>query len=104
MSPRGFTLGTSSNPFLQAVYFVVGGIVLIGALLMGAIVLAFVFALALIVGIVVWIRVWWLRRKILKGAAGGGRAGQRAGSGEIIEVEYTVIDERPREPGRDRRD
>lgn len=102
MNGRNFTVGVPSNPLLQIVYFIVGGIILIGALLMGAVILSLVFGLALIAGIVVWIRVWWLRRKILKaGGEGAAAAGQEPGSsGRVIEVEYTVVDERSDE-GRD---
>jgi small-conductance mechanosensitive channel len=101
-----------SNPLLQVVYFLVGGVVLIGALVMGAVVLSLVFGLALIAGVVIWIRIWWIRRKILKAAARtgadrGAEGATGASAGRVIEVEYTVVDERPNprdRAGRDRRD
>lgn len=83
----------STNPLMQAVYLLVGGVLLIGALLMGAILLAFVLGFALVFGAAFWVRLWWLRRKILKQAA---RTGVRpeASSGDIVGVEYTVVEDR----------
>lgn len=95
MNGRYFAVGTSTNPVMQALYLLVGGVLLIGALIMGAVILAVVVGLALIFGIVVWLRIWWLRRKLGKAARRQGKSGT---SGEVIEVEYTVVDERkPRE-------
>ena len=100
MNGRRFNLQTT-NPFMQIGYLLVGGVLLIGALFMGALLLAFVLGFALVFGVVFWVRLWWLRRKMLKQAAhAGGRP--EAGSGDIIEVEYRVVDERdPDRPSRD---
>lgn len=88
MAPRGYTPYTPTNPLLQVVYFIVGGIILIGAVLMGAVILAIALGVAIILGLVVFVRVWWLRRKL-------GRGGTAAETdSEVYEVEYTVIDER----------
>jgi len=105
MSGRIFIAGPSTNPLMQVVYLLLGGLVLIGALLMGAVILAFVLGFALIFGIVIWVRVWWLRRKMMR--AGGAQASPgnqstHSESGRVIEVEYTVVDER--NPGDDRRE
>jgi len=89
----GFTPGTPQNPFVQVLYFLVGGLLLIGAVLMGAVILAFVFGFVLIFGIVFWIRLWWLRRKFERSGDDGGQ-GQGPRSGKTIEVEYTVVEER----------
>lgn len=95
MPPRIYTIGTPQNPFLQVVYFILGGLLLIGAVLMGAVILSFVMALALILGLVVFVRVWWLKRKL-------GRSRKRSGrSGDVLEVEYTVVDERDERNDRD---
>jgi hypothetical protein len=96
MNGRIFMLNGPTNPLLQLVYLVVGGIVLIGAVLMGAVILAFVFGFALIVGLFVWARLWWLRRTMARRAGSassvpGGPAGE---TGDFIEVEYTVVEER----------
>jgi hypothetical protein len=95
MNGRRFTVGLPANPLLQAAYFIVGGIVLVVAIFMGAIVLLVVFGLALIAGIAIWMRLWWLQRKMLKARAGhpGAEARRRGETGQVIEVEYTVVDE-----------
>jgi len=86
MPPRSYTFKTPTNPFLQVLYFVVGGVVLIGAVLMGAVILAIALGLAVVLGLIVYVRVWWLRRKFE-------RAGRTGREGEVLEVEYTVVDE-----------
>ncbi len=101
MPPRSYTFNTPTNPFLQVLYFVIGGIVLIGAVLMGAVILAIALGIALILGLVVYARVWWLGRKLRK-AAQDRRSGRgRQAGDEVLEVEYTVVEERDE---RDRRD
>jgi membrane protein implicated in regulation of membrane protease activity len=93
----------STNPFVQALSFLLLGIALIGAVLMGAIVIAFLVGLFAILGVVVWIRLWWLRRRMLR-ARGGSRARRDQGSqrsGRIIEVEYEVVDRRRDEKRRE---
>jgi len=88
-----FNAGASSNPLVQVVSFVFAGLALIGAVLIGSVILAFVLGFVVIFGIVFWLRIWWLRRKIL----GAQRdAFERHGSedGTVIEVEYSVVDER----------
>jgi hypothetical protein len=96
----GFTSGTSQNPFMQVLYFLFGGLLLIGAVLMGAVILSFVFGLVLIVGIVFWIRLWWLGRK-LRRAGEGGRPGPGVQTGKTIEVEYTIVEERESRDSKD---
>lgn len=93
----------STNPFVQALSFLLVGMALIGAVLMGAIVIAFLIGLFAILGVVVWIRLWWLRRRMLRarGAARGKRNGGPQGGGRIIEVEYEVVDRKKREGQRD---
>lgn len=94
MPPRMYTFNAPTNPVLQVLYFLVGGVLLIGAVVMGAVILAFVFGFAVVLGIVIYIRVWWLKRKFEKsGRRPGGPAGD-ASSSRIFEVEYTVVDER----------
>jgi hypothetical protein len=94
MSPRGYTFNAPTNPLLQVVYFVVGGVVLIGAVLMGAVILAIALGIAIILGLVVYARVWWLSRKIARSGSGPGAGSGSGRDADLIEVEYTVIDER----------
>jgi hypothetical protein len=98
MPPPLYTVRPPTNPILQALYFLVGVILLIGAIFMSAVILAVLLGLAVILGIVIYVRVWWLKRKL---ARAGGRSGGGPGGGHsqqsdsnAIEVEYTVIDER----------
>ena len=92
MPTRIYTVRPPSNPILQVLYFLIGGILLIGAVIMGAVILAFVLGIAVIVGIVVYARVWWLNRKYGRGKTTPTSA--TASDGEILEVEYTVVEER----------
>lgn len=101
MPPRIYSIRPSTNPILQVLYFVLGGILLIGAVLIGAVILAVALGLALIAGLVIYARVWWIRRKLARsGSPTGGRPSQRSGR-ETLEVEYTVVKERDE---RDRRE
>jgi hypothetical protein len=84
MPPRSYQIKPPTNPILQVLYFVAGGVILIGAIVMGAVLLAVALGIAIVVGLVIFARVWWLKRKF--------RAAAR--QSEAIEVEYTVIDER----------
>lgn len=86
MRPRIYTFGAPTNTFLQVVYFILGGLLLIGAVLMGAVILAVALGLAIILALVVYARVWWLRRKLR-------RSGRQA-EDNVLEVEYTVVEER----------
>lgn len=63
------------------------GIGLIVAVLMGAVILAFVVGFVIIAGIVLWIRVMWMTRKMRR------RDPRSPSDGRVIEVEYTVVDE-----------
>jgi hypothetical protein len=96
MPPRPHTISPPTNPFLQVLYIVVGGLLLIGAILMGAVILAVALGLAVILGIAVYLRVWWLNRKLKRSARGGREA-------QVLEVEYTVVDERDERDERDDR-
>lgn len=94
MPQRIYTFGTSANPFLQVLYFIIGTVLLIGALLVGAVILSIAIGVAAIVGLIVFIRVWWLNRKIERGGQ------RRREPGDTIEVEYTVLRERDDEDRR----
>lgn len=93
MPQRLNTIRPPTNPILQALYFLVGVVVLVGALFMSAVILAVVLGLAVILGIVIYIRVWWLKRKLARSGAGPGAGPSQPTDSDAIEVEYTVIDE-----------
>ena len=83
-------LTTSGNPLVQVVGLFAGALVAVGAILLGTVLLALVLGLAVIAGLVLFVRVRWLRFRRGRAAAGGARRPD----GEIVEVEYTVVEER----------
>lgn len=92
MSGRLYGLRAGGNPLLQIATLLLLGVALIGAVVMGAVLLALFVGLAVIGAIVFSIRLWWLRRR------GGPASGQQQrGHGELIEAEYRVIVERDAE-------
>jgi hypothetical protein len=93
MAPRIYTIVPPSNPILQVLYFLVGGILLIGAVIAGAFILTFALGIALVVGLVLYVRIWWLRRKMMRAARASGSRESRTDS-SVLEVEYTVVSER----------
>ncbi len=98
MNGPNFNLQASKNPVVQVVSFLVMGLAVIGAVLMGAVILALALGFVVIFGIVFWLRLWWLSRKLRRGAQAPAD-GQRGDTGRrVIEVEYTVVEEH--DPGR----
>ena len=99
MPPRGYNFRMPSNPLLQAVYVLLGGIVLIGALFMGAVLLAVALGLGLIVGVAALLRSWWLgrgRRRPLSGSP----SQRDPATGRLLDAEYSVVAERDERDGR----
>ena len=91
-------LTVSRNPLFQLAGLVVGAVVAVGAILLGAVVLAFILGFAVIAGLFFYVRLWWMRRQLgqrRSGPRGRGQGGARGEPpGEIVEVEYTVVEER----------
>ena len=79
----------SRNPLVQIAAVVVTAFIAIGAVFLGAIVLSFFVGFAILAWTILAIRVWWLRRSVRR--EDSGRGGDR---GEIVGVEYTVVEER----------
>ena len=94
MPPRIYTFKPPTNPLLQILYFLVGGVLLIGAIFMSAIVLAFAFGFAIVLGLIIYVRVWWLKRKFARSGRKPSAESSQSQESEVIEVEYTVVDER----------
>lgn len=102
MPPQSYTFKPPTNPILQVLYFLVGGVLLIGAFFMGAIILAVVLGLAVILGIIIYVRVWWLQRKMARSSRKSGGEPSQSSESTVIEVEYTVVDERDAPDDRDK--
>lgn len=88
MQYRPDRAGLPENPILQVLVLVMGAVVAVGAIFVGAILLSLFLGLAVIAGLVLYIRLWWLRRGLRSGKS-------RSRSDRFVEVEYTVVDERP---------
>ena len=89
----------AGNPLARIGAAVLGTLALIGALFLGAFVLAIAVGVAVIGAIVVAVRVWWLRRRLR--ATARNRADEQAGesrraprSGRVIDVEYYEVQRR----------
>jgi uncharacterized protein (DUF2062 family) len=95
MNRRLYEIGMSQNPIVQVISLIAVGFALIVAVLMGAVILAAVFGLAMLAAIVIAVRVWWLRRKL--------RHAQPSG-GALIDAEYKVVGERELGDRRERGD
>ena len=91
----------SRNPLVQIAAVVVAAFIVIGAVFLGAIVLSFFVGIAILAWVILSIRVWWLRRSVRRGDSGRG-PGRGPDRGEIVEVEYTVVKERPVDDSRNR--
>ncbi len=87
-------LTVSRNPLLQLAGLVVGAVVAVGAVLLGAVVLAFILGFAVIAGLILYVRLWWMRRQLRQRRPGPRGRGGGDPPGEIVEVEYTVVEER----------
>ena len=77
------------NPIVRTFAMIVALLAAVGAIFLGAVVVFFLVGFGLLAWIIISARLWWLRRKMTR------RAGSREpSSGEIVEVEYTVVEER----------
>jgi len=90
MQQRIYRIRPPSNPILQVFALIGAALLAAGAIFIGAIFLSLFLGLAVIAGLVLYIRLWWLRRRAGQTAATG-----RQRPGEYVEVEYTVVRERP---------
>lgn len=97
MSQSANKLQFSRNPLAQVAAIIVATLVTVGAVLLGAVILSFFVGFAILVWLVLTIRFWWLRRRMRWSETSHGT--QR---GEIVGVEYTVVEERSVEDDRHR--
>jgi hypothetical protein len=87
--------GNASNPLAQLLSVLVFAVVLVGAVIMGAFVLAVLIGLGALAVVVFAVRGWWLRRSGPRGggSSGGGGPGRPAKGIRYIEGEYEVVDD-----------
>ena len=69
------------NILLQGLGLVLGLLALMGAVIVGGFLLAGLIGVGLIAWLVIYIRIWWMTRKL----------GTPGGQKDIVEAEYTVI-------------
>ncbi|MEE4218369.1 MAG: hypothetical protein V2I48_12220 [Xanthomonadales bacterium] len=88
------------NPLSRLLAAIVGALLLAGAFFFGFIILLAILAVGLIAGLVIWLRVWWIKRKIASGEGpvptGFGepplRGRDPANTAEdVIDAEYEVV-------------
>lgn len=88
------------NPLSRLLAALLGVLALVGALFFGFFVIILVVGLGLIAWVMLWLRMWWIRRKLPGGAYSRERtSGTEAGhvenaadrKGEIIDAEYEVV-------------
>ena len=90
MKSFNYNQGLPVNPIVQVVGVLFAVIIAIAAVFVGAVVLSLFVGFAIISWLVLMVRVWWLRRRLRPVDS----QSRESGSGEIVGVEYTVLDER----------
>jgi len=75
---------------VQLLTLIAGAAVFVLSVLIGGIVLAGLVGFILLMLVVIYVRVWWLQRKVAGAARSGGSGARR--SEEIVDAEYRVID------------
>ena len=87
------------NPLSRLLAAIVGALVIVGAFMFGFFILVAAVSFGLIAWLVIWLRVWWIKRKL--GASGDaspldfgqppGAKQQGSDSGDVIDAEYEVV-------------
>jgi hypothetical protein len=93
------------NPLSRLLASVLAVVVLAGALFFGVVVFLTALGLGLVAWAVLWLRIWWIRRRVGRSGESGPAGSQPPrsqqpprtdGPGAVIEGEYTVVSDRDR--------
>ena len=87
------------NPLSRLVAAIVGALALVGAFFFGFFILLAALAMGLLAWAAIWLRVWWIRRKLAASGQAppgfGGKHHDRPGTpprpGDVIDGDYEVV-------------
>jgi hypothetical protein len=85
------------GPLARIVASIVAVVLLVGAVTFGLIAFVVIAVLVALAGIVIGLRVWWLKRRLEKEGFRPPERPQPQPTGQVIDGEYTVVEE-PRDP------
>jgi Tfp pilus assembly protein PilX len=80
----------AGNPVANALVIFVGALAIGVSVVLGFLAFVFLASIVLVLGAVVGLRLWWLNRKLAKGASASRRT-REAAQGGVIEGEYHVV-------------
>ncbi|MCP4045516.1 MAG: hypothetical protein GY732_05950 [Gammaproteobacteria bacterium] len=83
------------NPLTKIIAAVIAAFVLIGAFMIGIAALVVVACVGLVVGIAIWLRVAWIKRRLRKsGVVFDAPVDMSREPGQVIDAEYTVVSDK----------
>ena len=80
----------SQNPVFQAIGLIIGAVIAVAAVLVGAVLLSFIVGVVVLMGLLMYARIWWARRRFKKTSS----SSDDGTPTDIVNVEYTVVKER----------
>lgn len=94
--------GPPMNPFARLLAAVIGVVALVGAFFFGVFIFLGILALGVVAWLALWLRMWWLRRKLGDAAdpfaavqgrppAGSSSTEPGAEGGQVIDAEFEVV-------------
>jgi membrane protein implicated in regulation of membrane protease activity len=104
MDMRGPTYPRAANPFVQIASLLVFAVLMIGAVFVGAVILSLLLGAGALLALILSIRSWWLRRRLRETGRRPGPPEGGARPGQVIDVSYTVVEERAERRSRGRSD